>query len=228
MKTLKPKSEKPRRPYPNKGLSQADRWEEFYGKLFIYNELNGHCNVPHNDTENPRLATWVNRQRTLYREGKLSENHIERLEWIDFLWQVRKSSNVAWENRFSQLVEYKTQFGHCDVPTRYADNPQLGKWVVAQRSRRLKLSQDRINRLDATGFRWSPKKDNWEECFGQLLLYKENYNGDTNVPWDYQTYPRLSWWVRNQRTSYREGKLEQARIDRLNEIGFCWRVVYRF
>mmetsp|Transcript_21427 Transcript_21427/g.46546 ORF Transcript_21427/g.46546 Transcript_21427/m.46546 type:complete len:244 (-) Transcript_21427:150-881(-) len=223
MKTSKPKSERPRRLYPNKGLSQADRWEEQYGTLCLYREIHEHCNVPHNDTENARLATWVNRQRTLYREGKLSDNCIERLEWIDFMWQIRSSSDEAWENRFNELVEYKAEFGDCNVPARYTDNPQLGKWVVAQRSKRSKLSQDRIDHLDDVGFRWSPKKENWEECYGKLIQYKAKH-GHTNVPWDYKTCPQLGWWANNQRSSYKEGRLKQAHIDRLRKVGFCWKL----
>ena len=58
------------------------------------------------------------------------------------------------------LVAYKEEFGHCNVPSRYAENVKLGTWVNTQRSfyNRGKLSADRINKLEAIGFEWTRRK----------------------------------------------------------------------
>ncbi|KAL7491008.1 hypothetical protein ACHAWT_000517, partial [Skeletonema menzelii] len=34
-----------------------------------------------------------------------------------------------WEGKFQELLEFKKENGHCDVPQHYAKNPQLGTFV---------------------------------------------------------------------------------------------------
>ena len=61
-----------------------------------------------------------------------------------------------WERMFSALVQFKTEHGHCDVPAKWSENPQLGKWTNNQRTvfKRGELSSDRLERLEAIGFDW--------------------------------------------------------------------------
>ncbi len=133
-------------------------------ELCIHRELNGHCNITQkgNDIEHARLQKWINYQRSLYRNGKLPDGYIERLEWIDFQWTTREEqSQQEWDAKFDQLLEYKAQNGHCRVPTRHKENPQLAVWVKNQRAHEFKLSPNRRNRLEKIGFCWDPKKDIW-------------------------------------------------------------------
>jgi len=63
----------------------------------------------------------------------------------------------------------------------------------------------------------------------ELRAYKEEH-GDTIVP--YKTDGGLDGWVHKQRTAYREhcgGKrsMPKERINRLNSIGFVWRVTQK-
>jgi hypothetical protein len=63
---------------------------------------------------------------------------------------------VAWWQRFQQLVNYKQDHGDCKVPKRYNVNPSLGEWVVSQRDmkRNATLSVEREAQLDSIGFFW--------------------------------------------------------------------------
>jgi len=63
----------------------------------------------------------------------------------------------AWEARFLELKCYKGRFGNCNVPTRWRENTELGKWVSHQRSRQKtgRLSSVYKARLDELGFRWA-------------------------------------------------------------------------
>jgi hypothetical protein len=58
--------------------------------------------------------------------------------------------------RYSQLVAFKEQHGHCDVPVKWSENPQLGGWVSRQRQFRKsgKLLPDRKQKLSQIGFKW--------------------------------------------------------------------------
>ena len=51
-----------------------------------YKKKHGDCDVPHTWSENKQLYSWVATQRTNYRNEKLSEDRIKRLEEIGFEW----------------------------------------------------------------------------------------------------------------------------------------------
>jgi predicted helicase len=108
----------------------GDTWDLRFGELVAYKKEHGDCNVPQSYSKNPQLAFWVNTQRTHHKKGYLQPKRISRLEEIGFDWDPKDSE---WEQRFSELVSYKDEYGHCNVPRGYAENPQLGTWVKVQR-----------------------------------------------------------------------------------------------
>ena len=90
-----------------------------------------------------------------------------------------KSINAKWDTKFNELVAYKdTHGGSCNVPNRYAENPQLGTWVDTQRTQYKKFQQDpstssmtqeRIERLESIAFQWNGRslkrnRRSSEEC----------------------------------------------------------------
>merc|ERR1739838_616068 len=86
-------------------------------------------------------------------------------EKLGFKWKYEKQStlSIVWNERLSDLLEFKQQWGHCNVPQKYAKNPKLGRWVGYQRSqyRLLKsgresfISDERIAQLEKLGFQWN-------------------------------------------------------------------------
>ena len=154
-------------------------WDERFEQLKGYKKDHGDCNVPRKYKANPQLASWVNTNRTKYKNGKLSKERIESLQGIGFSWaggvsRGRRSGNesggttargatssVSWDERFQQLVEYKDQNGHCRVPAKkYEPNPQLGLWVDRQRQlfKKNKLSPEQKERLEGIGFVWVSRR----------------------------------------------------------------------
>jgi hypothetical protein len=142
-------------------------WENRLSELAYYRKIHGHCNVPHNYSENPKLANWVKKQRRKYRlhlEGKTSPMtplRIQKLESLGFEW-IRSCFLTAWEGRLSELADYRKIHGHCNVPQRYSENTKLGKWVKTQRyqyklhlkGKRSSLTLSRIQALGSLGFEW--------------------------------------------------------------------------
>ena len=71
---------------------------------------------------------------------------------------------ISFEERYEQLLALKDEFGHCFVPTRYPIDPSLARWCQGMRytynqiqqgkPTTYALSQDRIARLEAIGFKW--------------------------------------------------------------------------
>ena len=155
-----------------------------------------------------------------------------------------------WRGLFKQLCEYKVQFGDCLVPARYPVNPKLGKWVLKQRARYRKNTEEKnstamiaedIRALNCIGFEWGtpskttlkscPAPARWNERFLELKKYKEQC-GDCLVPTKYCANPKLGTWVSNQRQYYKlhqEGKpssMTEERIRALEDprIGFKWKL----
>jgi hypothetical protein len=148
-------------------------WECRLSELADYRKIHGHCNVPHNYSENAKLANWVGRQRCNYRlyvKGKTSEITLPRIEALDslgFEWGVCLAATWAatWEDRLGELADFRKIYGHCNVPTSYNENTKLAKWVFTQRTDYTRLHVEgktssmtlsRIQKLESLGFEWKP------------------------------------------------------------------------
>jgi superfamily II DNA or RNA helicase len=195
-------------------------WNERFTELKAFKATEGHCNVPQRWSKNPQLGKWVRTQRGCRQEGILSEERIQRLDQIGFVWD---SLDALWEQRFSELEAFKATEGHCNVPRDWSDNPQLSTWVNNQRRYRKQnqLTEERIQRLNEIGFVWAYLATLWEERFTQLQAFKI-IHGHCNVPYDWPDNPQLGIWVSEQRKNKKQGKLNEERIKCLDEVGFIW------
>jgi hypothetical protein len=143
-------------------------WEDRLSELADYCKIHGHCNVPHKKySKNTKLSNWVQTQRKQYRfrrQGKVSfmtNFRIHLLEEISFEWN---RSGSTWEDRLSELVDYRKLNGHCNVPKRCIENSKLGTWVSTQRSnywlhvegKPSPMTLSRIQALESVGFEWKP------------------------------------------------------------------------
>jgi hypothetical protein len=64
---------------------------------------------------------------------------------------------VGWDNQFAALVQYKAQYGDCNVPQDWSEPHGLGSWVSDQRRHKKagRLSPDHQRRLVALGVEWT-------------------------------------------------------------------------
>lgn len=139
---------------------RADKWENRLRQLLDFKTVHGHCDVPFKYDSNGQLYNWVNQQRHRKKSGKLTAEQEKMLDEIGISWTIHDSGGFnpdAWDLRYSQLLEFKKQHGHCKVEYSFPDNPQLGKWVSRQRQQRKlnKLTPERERLLDEIGFLWS-------------------------------------------------------------------------
>jgi len=64
------------------------QWEEGFGYLKVFKRREGHCRVPISHVENSfKLGTWVDTQRQ--RKARMSQERIQRLDELRFVWKVR-------------------------------------------------------------------------------------------------------------------------------------------
>lgn len=62
---------------------------------------------------------------TILQLGFVAQDTIDTLDSINFDWDPRSSK---FERRFEELKAFKAQYGHCNVPVTYHENPNLGTW----------------------------------------------------------------------------------------------------
>ena len=145
----------------------------------------------------------------------ITDEKIERLDSIDFVWSVYEHT---WNARYEELKAYVNENGNALVPWKYPQNEQLALWVMTQR-RIYKLMQqgehkadeltdrsdvidDRIQKLNEIGFVWDLHEAQFLERLEELKVYRMN-NGDTLVPKQYSAQPLLGGWVNKQRQDYK-------------------------
>ena len=172
---------------------------------------------------------------------------IAQLEEVGFKWALQRHTTMrSWAERFAQLEDFKMSNGHCNVPIRFKTNPSLGQWVSTQRQeysnyrngKKSNMTQERITKLEAADFCWSlrdtakmaPRKS-WDMHFAALKEYKKEHGHcDVRVRSKQQPTGSLGRWVEKQRSQYhsknegKESKLTQDQIDKLDSIGFKWRI----
>jgi hypothetical protein len=165
-----------------------------------------------------------------------------------------KEARASWNDNLFQLLKFKAEHGHTDVPEEHP----LYFWVYTQRKNKRqknwrqhhgkpenqgsrKLTDDHIKVLDCIQFTWDPYKrsieEKWKQRFDELVTFKESH-GHTNVP-QKSNARGLSSWVKVQRMNYTHAQKQQdgeklasehcvalsdERMDMLNSIGFEWRV----
>jgi hypothetical protein len=171
------------------------------------------------------LAVWVFNCRRQRKLGILSVERIERLNKIDFVWEMRVRRFVArdWDAMVAQLEAFRRRHGHCNVPHASSRHRELSAWLngvrCAKRSDR--LAAKRVRQLEKLGVVWEPQQARWEKMFADLSEYRQ-LHGDCNVPFGWTENPALAKWVKGLRAAQKRGDLDRKRMRRLDAIGFDW------
>ena len=230
---------------------QFDKW---FDQLKEFKHKFGHSHVPQRYIENPALGAWCSTLRYTYKNQRrsgqemsvtlLSAQRIVHLQNLGFDFVSR---NIAFDKHVDELVEFKNEFGHCNVPHQYSSNLSLGQWCSNLRKAykqlqkgqkaNMNLSVDRIECLENIGFKWSiviSPRATFDERFNELVEFKNKF-GHCNVPCKYAENMSLASWCVRLRAAYirvqKEKKpkmnLSAERIERLDQIGFKWREPHR-
>ena len=100
------------------------------------------------------LKKWCERQRTLQRKGKLSQERFNLLESIEFDWDPLETE---WQKKFFDLKAFQKEYGNLNPPSSYGGG--LAKWCTRQRELKKKgeLLKKRFDLLESIGFIWNLK-----------------------------------------------------------------------
>jgi len=204
-------------------------WDVRLRELMEYQTTFTHVSPPVNY---PKLGIWVVNQRFNLKD--MSRERVKALDALGFVWNHNRKnrSQVKWDQRYEELLEFVKQNGHCNVPATYRHSP-LGTWVGKQREEYKKmkdkkssqLDKYRIDKLNEVSFQWSLQSwtvISWDDRFDALKKFKEQH-GHCKIP---RNHPDFGNWPIYQKAQYKlfeggkKSKITAEKVDRLISIGF--------
>ena len=159
---------------------------------------------------------------------KMQSKHHEEMKELRKTSRTYKrqlESEQTWNNWVFELLKYKEEHGHCNVPQKYA---RLGPWVLHQRNfyRTGKLSEARRDKLEYLGIKWNIHKYRGGETLEQrmeklgTLPGRNDKNISNNNNTNTATSPPVAESINNSRsgstgesstTSTQQHSLKEAR-----------------
>lgn len=205
--------------------SKKDKWECGFEHAQKYFDQYGTINIPVkalSDDGYP-IGKWLMGQKASYNNGRLDDSRAARLENLGIVWQRRGN----WDNRIQEMTDYYNEHGNLDIPADYISpsGSWLGNWVNKIRANKEALSEEEIASLEAIGMQWDTNTDRrWNEMFLEAKQYYEQFGNINSIPSDYKSKngKNLSAWIREKRRYYKEGKLSDSQIEKLESIGIEW------
>lgn len=211
-----------------------DGWEEYFQLAKEYFEEHGDLRVPikakarYITPNNKNLGNWISTQRDNKKKGTLSEERINKLNSIGMIWDAHDD---FFYKMYALAVKYKSEHGNIQIPKLYVteNGEKLGSWLSNLKFKHNcgKLNEHKTQLLEKLGIVWKSydKSVNfsWDEWYELAKKYQKQF-GDLNINAKYKTDEgeRLGFWLVRQRVAYKEGKLTESKIQKLEELGIIW------
>lgn len=190
------------------------KWTTRFKQLRKFYEKNNHTNISARYKKNKSLGTWVVRQRVI--KNSLTEEQIEALNSINFVWNPRETS---WEKNFEKLKEYKEENGHTNVPVNLEEDLVFGRWVQKQRRIKNSLSPEKLADLNSLDFIWDGNEYVWYNNFETLNQFIQTNNRMPN----YKENLKLYNWMNQQKIKYNNLRLDEEKVTLLEGLGLVFR-----
>ncbi|MBR3229518.1 MAG: Helicase associated domain protein [Bacilli bacterium] len=172
---------------------------------------------------------------------------IENIDIYEELRYVLDRLTMTWDDKYELAKAYYDTHGDLLIPQRFnttngidkdINGNNLGQWITTQRQRykNNSLSQDKIEKLEAIGMKWSVRltpDDQWDRMYKLVKAYYETH-GDLLIPQRFNTTNgidkdingnNLGKWINKQRQKYKNSSLSQDRIEKLEAIGMIWNIL---
>ena len=207
-------------------------WADWLKQLDWYRAQYGNLDIPHSFEHGEyHLGNWIVKQRVNCAEGLLGAAEIADLDARGIRWNLRTRPR-PWEDRCADAEAYYRAHGHLMV-TLDALTPEgrkLGYWIYRQRDiymgRKpgLRLTDDRVRRLEAAGMVWNPPQarlEAWEQMYQWVAEYRARHGKLPLWPRDLKSPDGRSMfdWIRAQRQQLAEGRLPPSRREQLAALG---------
>ncbi len=218
------------------------KWLLLYKAVINYYKEHGNLVIPNNylvtvDHEEILLKSWYKKQKSMLKQKELSpekEKLINGLFSLDEDNKIKTENDKKWMFFYNLAKEYYNHSGNIKIPSEYevivnGKVKKLGKWIDRQRTiyKKGKLNEEMIKLLNELGMIWefgSIRYSEWLDNYELVKKYYEEY-GNLDIPSSYVVNDKLFSlrdWLRRQRMLYELGKLNEEKINLLNEIGMVW------
>jgi hypothetical protein len=204
--------------------SVLDDWDVMYERLKQFYQKYGHCEIHPKNADQELLAKWIEMQRLS--KARLKTKNINKLDAIEFPWEVRKASAKDWLRGFEKLRAHHQKFGTSRIWWRDTKHHDLFEWSRGQikRYKKGELTEDKIRLLLSVEFdfeagRKKEEEIKWLKQYEELKKFKA-IHGHCNVPSHQKSFRRLCSWVGGNRMNM--DTLSEERKNRLNALGFRW------
>ena len=215
---------------------KARNLDEGFGKtkkmLIKFKAANGHLKITSRDKNDKKLYYRVINLRRWIKGGLVDKDKLNELEGIGFDFAFLKKPK---QRRFSELldstivelIKFKKENGHCNVPYKCENPPSLGRHVAYIRvmKKKGKLTRGQEKRLEKIGFKFELMKraknisERIKITIDELLVFKKE-NGHFCIPINYKKNPKLAWRVSKLRLWKKQGKLSKEDEKACEKIGF--------
>lgn len=138
-----------------------------------------------------------------------------------------------WMAKLSALEDFVQQAGRSPrrnarrSPTQVdSGEERLANWVRQQRRSEATLCEYQRARLECVpGFSWAPNEDAWRDQLERHREFAASAGYPPSLRSRDRTERRLASWARAQGSRYRDGKLENHRVDELISVPYWqWRL----
>lgn len=206
--------------------SFEDSWEIVFEVLQEYLAEKGHFPEYFEEYHGYKIGMWCSNQRVLRNVGNLSEERINLLDSVGFIWDAKDD---RWMSSYHQAEHYKSKHGK--FPARTDTSEEAGtiyRWISNQKQsfKNGTLSKERKRLLESIGLAIKVKsaEDLWNENYALLtnfLQKNSRFPTTTDAQLNESVYAVYRWML-HQREAYKKGRLSQDRIEKLESIGFVW------
>ncbi len=207
-------------------------WNARFKELQQYFLQNGHSNV--SQTDDMSLYYWCYRHKKNHKN--LTKEKLGKLKSVNFDFTIRAVEDklfLTWAERIEQLKDFYDENGNYDIPKDDDKYKKLLYWLRHQRSKQLKgkLTEEQENWFTKINFSLNDFFSNeesisWVENLKKLKQLYADTDSFYIATGDSELGSLLNW-LRYQKSLYRQGTLEQNKIDRLKEIGYSFEISYR-
>lgn len=192
------------------------KWKEIYHKLKEFYQKEKR--FPRRK-ENPQLYTWCAVQRMKYKTGELSQEQIQLLNQINFIWDLQQYS---WEQNYELLLDFRKKYPN-RWPSQRSREPvehHLAVWFLGIRKdyKQGKLSKERISLLEKINFPFFPREERWNSSYDKLVNFvKKNgrYPERNTVS---QEEKKLHNWLRYQILKKEYEVLTPEQVQKLEKL----------
>ncbi len=207
----------------DKGNFRDDRWNEMYKRLQMFKADYGHTRVKSSDDF--KLSVWL--QRNKRDRDKIDETKRKKLERLGIKWS-NELFRELWDKRFGELERFRKKNGHINISK---SDRQLYEWIQDQKKskREGRLPEDRRAKLEGIHFIWAGEIENqktklWEAQYERFKKLKKEHGEKYHI--SLRQHPDLARWFKRQ--IHNKEKLPAWKKEKLNAIGFPWRVGKRY